>query len=420
VFTSSVTIEEVTAAPGKRARSILLTGSGLPYVGTPWGTNLAVTTTWYPGNADEADQQVVGPQELPATWSGGWHRTMLGRTPAKLVDSSGARLTVSAPSDLANFFEGMQRAGRRLRVTWASDQAPSNGAGGTLDTSVTISLKIVREGRCKKFEYRPHTVHDFDWAMEWDWLGRGKSTQNVTSTRSGVLTQLGAAYESAIQAILDAANAAQAAKFAPTAITIGQLAALANTPSLAVASALRSVTQLQNELGQIVGIAKTLQSQPASVANMAINHARNTQAQAKAIYREFSSQGVETLSKKGDAASVLAAHSSFGPVQDDCLLGARAAKSFEAEVRKSATVAQQWLGGEKSLAQQPSANTILTVVTAKDGDTPKAMSQRWYGTPDHDVDILRANGLSWYLPRFAKGQRVVIPVISAATSSTAV
>lgn len=414
-LSSTILIEEVTAGPGAQPRSILLIGSGLPYMGTPWGSILSITTTWYPGNGDEADQQVIGPQELPASWAGGWHRTMLSRSPAKIKAADWSEATVATPVDLANFFETMQRAGRRLRVTWASQQTRGTDSNGDL-VGVEAEVKIVRIGRCKKFEYRPSTLHDYAWAMEWEWLGRGRTTDKVTSTRAGVVTQLGAAYEAAIQAIVDAAAAAQAAKFNPSPITLGQLEALANAPSKLARSVDRSISQLQSNLGQVVGIARAVANQPTAISNMAINHARNTRAQALSIYRAFSSQGVETLSKRGDAASVLAAHKKFGDIQDKSQAGARAATSFETQIRQSTAVAQGWLAGERAKAEAPPVGSILTVHVAKDGETPQSISQRWYGTPDHAVDILKANSLSWYLAKFTKGQRLVIPVLSSATS----
>lgn len=414
-LSSSVLIEEVVAAPGKRRRAMLLRGSGQPYAGAGWGSLLAITTTWYPGNGDEADQQVLGPQEPPSAWTGGWHRTLLSSTPILLQEDDGHQPRTTAPMDLVNFFEAIQRSGRKLRVTWSSEQAPSSresGIGKTLGSAADV--QIVREGRCKSFLYRFSTLHDVEWSMEWEWLGRGKSTQRVTDTRSGVIAQFGAAYESKLQAIVNAAAAASLAKLTPHALTLGQIGALANLPSTIANRVGRSFAQLQSSLGQITGIAKSISSQPGAISNMAISHARNSRAQALSIYRSFSSQGVETLSKKGDVRSQLRAHQTFGAIQDSSLLGARAAQEFEVQVRVTVAQAQEWLGGERAKSQAPSPGSILAVVTAKDSETPQSISQRWYGTPDHAVDILKANGLSWYLAVFAKGQRIVIPVLAGA------
>lgn len=408
---SSLTITELGSAPGDKPRKVVLVGSGLPYMGAEWGGQLSISTTWYPGNDREATQQVLGPQVLPNTWSGGWHRTMLGKTPALCTTSDGFTPRVSAPTDLVNVLEGMFRAGRRLQVVWATEQS-----GGT----AALTQQITRVGRAKTWRWRYRTEHDIEWEIAWEWSGRNLTTPRVTSTRPNTVTQMGAAYEAAIQALVDAAAAAQAAKYAPHPITLGQLEAFANTPALLANEANRSALKLQHELGQITDIASTLASQPQAVANTAINHARNARAQAKSIYRKFSASGVETLSKKGDAASVLHAHKTFGAVQDNALLAARAAMDFEVGVRQSVVKSSAPLSGASAMTTAPPPGSILTAVVCKQGDTPKSLSMRYYDSPDHDVDILKANKLAWFLPVFKPGQIIVIPVLAGVASPTSV
>lgn len=407
---SSLTITELGSAPGDKPRKVVLIGSGLPYMGAEWGGQLSLSTTWYPGNDKEATQQVLGPQVLPTTWSGGWHRTMLGKTPALCTTSDGFTPRVSAPTDLVNVLEGMFRAGRRLQVVWATEQ----------EGSAALSQQITRVGRAKTWRWRYRTEHDVEWEISWEWLARNLTTPRVLSTRPKTITQMGAEYEAKLQALVDAAAAAQAAKFAPHPITLGQLEAFANTPALLAERANRSVLQLQHELGQITSIASTLASQPQAIANTAINHARNARSQAKSVYRSFSASGVETLSKKGDAASVLHAHKTFGDIQEKSLDMQRAAMDFEVGVRQSVAKAGAPLSGQTAMTTAPPPGSILAAVVCKQGDTPKSLSMRYFGSPDHDVDILKANRMAWYLATFTPGQIVVIPVLAGVAPPTSV
>src|SRR5208283_5301007 len=102
---------------------------------------------WYPGNGDEATQQVLGPQELPSRWNGEWNRTRLGRQPALYSDETGSQITMVDPTDLRDVIESITRAGRRLRVVWGV-------TSDTGDPSATGTL--TREGRCTELKFK-HT-----------------------------------------------------------------------------------------------------------------------------------------------------------------------------------------------------------------------------------------------------------------------
>src|SRR5437868_2429735 len=109
-------------------------GGGLPFWGAGWASSLQVSTSWYQGN-DSATQQVLGPREMPSTWSGEWTRTILSRTPCK-VREDGVESDVVSAMVLREAVETIHRSGRRIRATWAV-------TGSTRDQSG----KIVREGR---------------------------------------------------------------------------------------------------------------------------------------------------------------------------------------------------------------------------------------------------------------------------------
>jgi hypothetical protein len=177
--------------------------------------------------------------------------------------------------------------------------------------------------------------------------------------------------------------------------------------------------QLQGQLASIVDIAATAASQPASVQQLAVNHARDAMAQASGVARQLSQQGVETFSKKGDAKSVLRAHLLYGQMQDDARLAARAAEAYARQLRQALPYAQPPLSGEGSRLQSPPPGSIQAVYRTRQGDTLARISQLFYKSPDHVVDLARANGLSWMTPSFPVGTILVIPTLPAATNPNA-
>src|ERR1700722_19815557 len=66
-------------------------------MGAEWAMKVSAVTTWYPGNPDEATQQVLGPQELPSRWNGDWRRTMIGTSPGGYIAEGGTALQLLAP-----------------------------------------------------------------------------------------------------------------------------------------------------------------------------------------------------------------------------------------------------------------------------------------------------------------------------------
>jgi hypothetical protein len=78
------------------------------------------------------------------------------------------------------------------------------------------------------------------------------------------------------------------------------------------------------------------------------------------------------------------------------------------------------LTGEQRVDRSGGRRGIERVHVTKQGETPQTVSQLYYGTPDHAVDLLRANKLSWMLPTFAPGMVIVVPSLSQATGTRGV
>lgn len=402
-YVSTLVIEELTAGSGSSPRSLTLNGPSLPFMGAEWAMKNLVITTWYPGNPDEATQQVLGPQELPSRWNGDWRRTMLGANPVGYTDDTGNSIQLIDPADLRDVMELIARAGQRLRVTWSQ-------LGASLDSVVNKSMsgKLVREGRMTELKFRHTRLQDIEWEIQFDWMSRGGTVARVTDTRANTVVNESAAYLNAVQALIDANNAASLASLNPTSLTLGQIEAFANYPSTLTNSLARQVQQIGSEVGQVVDIAKTIASQPVQIVNRAVDLARNTVSQVHAMYDTLSSIPYEGQSTKAKVADLVRAWKTFGQQSDLAVGAARAGQQFTAKLESSV---QAYIQGQKNSSKLTQAKNVERVYVSKSGDTPAAVSQRFYGTPDRAVDILKANGLSWYTPTLPPGKILIIPVV---------
>lgn len=382
-------------------------------MGASWAMRVIVPTTWYPGNGDEATQQVLGPQEMPSKWTGEWRRTMLGQSPCLFASTGGSQTPVVNPIDLMNIVESMARAGQLLRVVWLvqSDQGLSSQQG-----------RLVREGRISELSFKPTRVQDIEWEVEFTWKGRGKTTARVTSTRGNTINSDSAAYLNKLNKLIAANTRASFAKFNPSAFSLGQLEALASFPTQLTDGLARSVQQLTGQVGQVIAIAATLTSQPTSVANRAIDLARNTVAQANQFYDTLSQIPIELLVKspgtQSKLADLLRATKVFGAQSDAARDLARSGQQFTAKLQQQAQSSANV--GRVSPTRLTDPNQIERVYITRNGDTPQTVSQNFYKTPDHAVDILRANRLPWYTPTFSPGKILIIPVLPVVDATRSV
>lgn len=406
-YSSTIVIQELTAASGKRARTLILQGPGLPFAGAEWGMRSRVDTTWYQGNGDEATQQVLGPIELPSKWSGNWSRVQLGKEPCSYQDENGARIDLVDPLSLVNACEAIGRAGMRLRVTWA--QASS-------DDNASLNGHILREGRIADLRFKVMRLTDIAWEIDFDWMSRGATATKVTSVRPATVNANCAAYQNAINALLIASAIAQAQKFNPSSLTLGQLEAVADTPTLLANQLARQVQELQSDAVKLAGIANTLATQPLQVANRAISLARNTVSQTNNFQDTLTAMPYESQTTKTKFADFISSAKSFAQTGDLSRAASRAGALFAAQLAQwqAQSPNNQAIGNPQNLAN---ANNVQQTYITKDGDTPQRVSQRFYQTPDHAVDILHTNKLPWHLPLFASHTILIIPALSTLGTS---
>lgn len=411
-YTSTLVIEELTAGAGSSPRSVTLNGPSLPLMGAEWAMKVAAVTTWYPGNPDEATQQVLGPQELPSRWNGDWRRTMIGTNPVGYIDDGGNVLQLVDPADIRDALESIARAGQRLRVTWNQLGAAGSATPGQAQEQQvalkSMSGKIVREGRMTELKFKYTRLQDIEWEIQFDWMSRGGTVARTTATRANTVVSDSAAYLNAIQALVNANQDAQALGQLPTNLTLGQLEAFANAPTALVNSLARKMQQVVSNVSQVVSIAQTIASQPVQIANRAVDLARDSVSQVNAMYDTLSAIPYEGMSTKAKVADLVRAWTSFGEQSDLAQGAAHAGQQFTTKLETSV---QGYVAGQKNTSKLASPASLQQIYVVKDGDTPATISQAFFDTPDRAVDILKTNGLSWYTPTLPPGKIILIPVI---------
>jgi len=401
-----VIVEELAG----QKRRVELHGAGLPHQGVAWKTEQKLVTAWYPGNPQEATQQVFGPREVPVSWEGEWHRTLLGRNPCKYSEGGGNSSSVVNPTTLRDLFDSIFYSGQRLRVTWVAEDYLGQ------------EFNLVREGRCKTWEF-PHTrLEDIKWKFEWEWQSRGGTVQKVVATRddeeaSSISKYLSYAEQCYTAVNFNAINAyAKGLKKSTSFLTLGQLEALANAPMAIADSFGRAVRQQVNSLRRVADMANKFRAVPYSVANSLLSVARNTTYICNQYCDTMSRMPPEAYTTKHNVADLTRSAKYFGSTIGT---GRELARQSQVMAVSAQTQISQ-MGGARNEAvrrtatQNTTSRTILGVHVVKQGDTAYSISKKWYGTPDHAIDILRTNKIKLTTVRLPPGKPLVIPVLSTA------
>ena len=412
-YSSSIFIEELDAQR-TTLRMLTLVGPAMPKMGAGWPEQNGLSTKWYPGNPVEATQHVLVSKLMPSRWEFSWSLTMLNRRPSRYVDSNasgsgvGPTTAVVTPGFLLDVLSDMMRKGRRLRVTWASNS-----------DNPQIARTVVREGRIAEVDPTYRGPVDLDATVEFHWVSTGSSTARVAPTRDAGAAGATTALQAAMAGTQAAITALLAEENDPTLDTLGLLEKITQG-ILSVVGALS--TTIENDLfslQQIGSVATQLKNLPFQVAAQVVGVAADVKSGCQLFVDQIGGTPSEVAMEKqsDDVASMLATQVALGEAVEQAYLTARAAQSAQQQVR--AVSAQAGAGGGIQSAQALSATrtgNILAVRVTKDGDTPTSLSALYYGSPDHEIDILRANDLPWYQATFATGTILVIPFITATQS----
>jgi hypothetical protein len=374
VFESAFLIRELSG----EGRTLKLVGSALPHRPASWKGSQRMVTTWYPGNAEEASQQVLGPQDDPSDFEGTWRRTLLGRLPASLLDKAGSETKLVHPMDLANVMDDFRRRGNRLRVTWAAVDGTGQDRG-----------KVVREGRLKEFTMSPERIDDIGWKAQFEWAGRGQPLQRVAVSRDGdaiaALSKAKAAANAvaSAKAITDAIQKFATIPKSASALTIGQLEQLADAPMKLVTQLTREAQLITSTLDRLGKLALKVRSIPFDIANSALACAHNAIATANRFQDKLSRMSPEQMATTRNAADVVRAASTFGKGGDAAREMAIQAHALQSHVKDTTS----------SPAPSDRQKAVLGIHVVKTGETMSAIAAKWYGNADLTDPICRSNKL---------------------------
>lgn len=376
-------------------RRLQLNGPALPFQSAAWSGQQRMTTKWYTGNNAEGTQQVLGPIELPSDWEGFWRSTQLISCPSKFLDEDGSVSFITRASTLRDVVESIGQAGQRLQVVWSTGEvATVTDYNGGADSA----RKIVRVGRMKEWKFPHDRMDDIGWNMTFEWMGRGRTTQKAVALRgeneeasrrnalmrlTDAVSQLTATNQITANKLLQMANSNA------TSLSLGDLENLARAPQMLVQSLLAPLQQVINRMQQLGNLVIALENMPFEIANQGLAVATSATGMLNRFIDTITSTPSEMLSMNNNVSQVLQAASFYGSTYANVEHAIDAAIEMEQNWRTA--VAQPRDGGGRS----PNATTIqasaISTYITKHGDTYAAISQRFYGTPDHSYAIARAN-----------------------------
>lgn len=381
----------------------------------PWGLESQMSTTWYPGNPDDATQQFTVAGEIPSEWGGEWNLTRLNRSPCSYDGSGGGSgQDVVSPGALVDVLEDMQRTGQLLRVTWTVDSSDPN-----------VARRITRLGRIKRFQANYVRSTDVEWTCTLAWKSRGAILGRVATTRQGGAADASAQIVAAQVALNDIVTNAAIVRSNPginlsaTKFSLGQLEQLANYPKQLLSGFTNSIGRIVNQIGQVAGIVNQVRNLPASLENTVVGLLRNTIDQANQFADLFSSTPVEQMTLSDNVHDMMRSTQYLMGAHDNAVATSSQAETALAQVRSAYAARAQAMGEQipQSTSSPGGFGGILAIYRTKQGDTPQKVAQKFYGTIDQDVAILRANRLPYYQATFAPGTLLVIPVASSTTAS---
>ena len=376
-------------------------------MGAEWTQESDMETTWYPGNSDEATQQILVTKDMPSNWHGEWNRTLLGKAPTSYTDDNGVTQSVVDPFSINDIFEDLQRLGFRLRVTWIVEG----------DSSLSQTYKKVREGRIKKFSGKWDRIQDIKWEVQFDWLGRGRTTQRVLAVRDGNMTAVTASLNAQASNLASLATAADFIASNSTVFnsanrfTLGQLETFVNVPYAALQAFNQKVQQIMTRVQQAADVATSVKNLPFAVANKGITAAQDMVSTANAYIDQVGQTPPELMSLSTKVSTITRAAQFYAQNKAQAALLSKSGQDFADRLRARQAPAIGLQGQALPQSSSMLGGDIIAIHITKANDTPQKLSMRYYQSPDHGADILRANKLPLYQPTFAPGRPIIIPVL---------
>tara|TARA_Y100000034_G_scaffold70567_1_gene85125 strand:- start:292 stop:1509 length:1218 start_codon:yes stop_codon:yes gene_type:complete len=392
---STLVIEELSGLK----RSVALRGPSLPFQGVNWGGTQRVTTTWYPGNAAEATQHVLGPVEKPTTLNGVWRSTQLTHMPTEAT-LSGSPAAIADAFSLRELLEDIFRLGQRLRVKWQNNER-----------------KIVREGRCVDWDFSYERADDIEWTATFDWSSRGARQLKVSTRKKGaqsVLAQLTLQLDAIATKL--AAIGVQLDRQVPSTFStfsLGQIENFLDGPLNLFKGFARAAQRLSNRIKKVGELINKVRTMPYQFAKQALDIANNAITIANQFADQISRTPPEANLVKVKAAQLATAAAYYGDGvrQADFVKDAanQLKKLVEDSAKQQSTILSVYIvRGTKVFPKIVDGTIVLTP-----GETLVSISFRFYGTYDHSPSIAKANGLPLNQQIVERGTILVIPTLDA-------
>lgn len=390
---SVLVVEELTG----QKRKVWLMGPALPLQGAEWATRQKLSTTWYQGNALEATQQVLGPEEMPSDWTGKWNTTRMVSAPSIYYPTTGAPQRITRASTMRDILDDLFLSAALLSVTWAADEG----------------RKIVRLGRAAEWHF-PHTrMDDIEWSITWAWTGRGGRVQRVATFRKdsqNVVSQKIQQELAQLVAEVTEASLLQSKKglaLSADTFSLGDLEALANAPFELMKQVSQFATQVANRIQRIGALVDKIGSLPDSLARQVRDIATNMAAVLNTFCAQASRTPPDTLTTAGSTGRVsqgLKAAMYAGAVQGQAERAAAAATALARAARASESTLKGGAAGDRAQTAD-----MLGVHLTKQGETFSTISLAWYKNPDEGGALAKANGFPQYQVAPPPGFPLVIP-----------
>lgn len=416
-YGSYILIEELNGQGEPTGRKLTLQGATMPFVGASWTTEQTIVTDWYPGNATDATQQVLGAKELPSTWTGEWRRRLMGREPATFVDVDTSVSTIVSPHVL---FETIRTffvlSGSALRVSWIT-AGPTWAGNPILDregnpalAGQDVSYALVRVGRLKTITPSFNTISEIAWSMSFEWSGTGDRTNRTPTVREQVnLVAASTQFKNNLDAVAKQISK-QTIKKSFLAKTIGSLNQLASAPTKLVDGYTSELSTAAFEFEKVTSVAERFAILPQSVAGSVQNLARSVGRNSRTLKRKLERIPVELMVNYVFVVDMMNAQGSFGEYED--IAQGQSDKAYELD---KAVLEQKFAASNTGQIpnddSRGSGKGILAIHICKEGDTPNSLAIKYYQDADRGDEICKANRLPWQLPKFTKGQILLIPAV---------
>lgn len=385
-------IQELTG----QKRTITLRERALPYRPIVFSGIHDVEETKYPGYTKKS-QQALGATEDDSEFKGAWKTRFIGdvsgdrgdamfqveSSTTETIDGAEAigvdSTQITSAATAADLMDDIRIQGQVLRVSWAH---------------------IVRIGRCVQFQQTWTSIHDVEWMMKFKWIGRDENA-GLPSPGNATLLDMSRQMSTGYVGLHDATNFDGIDDLDPD---------IADLIDYKVGGLQRAVLDLDNavesriySVGTAVdGVrrALTISTYIRDRADELIDDINQIMPPSMRLVPQFAGSGSGPITSQSQrdltavppGSAVTAAIALRLAVQ-----AARALKHVAARQRFQAL-------------RQLDANALAVVTLAQDEDM-RALSKRWYGTPNEGDRIRDYNGFpAMVMPT---GTVVVIPQRSA-------